>query len=81
MNQVHFTGQAESAKKTILDIYELSKRILGTTIEVLSAKRGATVVFYLLKSQRTLRLCGEKQFFNLGILAHFRQFKFSVVRF
>ena len=35
---------AESAKKTILDINELSKRILGTAIEVLIVKRGATVV-------------------------------------
>jgi hypothetical protein len=34
-----------------------------------------TVVFHLLISLRTLRLCGEKQVFNLGILgnlAHFR---------
>jgi len=59
---------AESAKKKLYWIlYELSKRILGTAIEVLSVKRGATAVFYLLKSQRTLRLCGEKRFFNLGI--------------
>ena len=35
---------AESAKKTILDLNELSKRILGTAIEVLIVRRGATVV-------------------------------------
>jgi hypothetical protein len=52
---------AKNAKKTILAINELNKRILGTAIEVLSVKRGATVVFYLLNPQRTLRLCGEKQ--------------------
>ncbi len=68
-----FPGEAQRTQsKTILCKNELSKRILGTAIEVLSVKRGTTVVFYLLKS---LRLCGEKHIFNLGILgnlAHFR---------
>jgi hypothetical protein len=62
--------------KTILCKNELSKRILETAIEVLSVKRGATVVFYLLKSLRSLRLCGD---INLGIpvtLAHFRHLLF-----
>jgi len=35
---------AESAKKTILDINALNKRTLGTAIEVLIVRRGATVV-------------------------------------
>jgi len=42
----HGAGRdAESAKKTILDKNELSKRILGTAIEVLIVRREATVVF------------------------------------
>ena len=40
-----YRRDAESAKKTILDINELSKRILGTAIEVLIVRREATVVF------------------------------------
>jgi hypothetical protein len=61
MQKLKVTAEAQRTQsKIILCKNELSKRILGTAIEVLSVKRGATVVFYLLKSQRTLRLCGEK---------------------
>jgi len=65
-----FTAETQRAhSKTIVDIHALSKRILGTAIEVVSVKRGNSF-FYLLQSQRTLRLCGEKPFFNLGILGN-----------
>jgi len=40
------TFTAESAKKIILDINELSKRILGLTIEVRSVTIEETVVFF-----------------------------------
>ena len=76
--QLKSTAEAQRGQREpLLDINELSKRILGTAIDVLIVRRRATVVFYLLKSQRTLRLCGEKQVFYLGILgilAHFRHF-------
>jgi len=52
------TAEAQRAKsKSIADINELNKKILGTAIEVLSAKREATVVFFT--------------FYNLGVLCVF----------
>ena len=42
--ETRLTFTAEGAGKTILDINALSKRILGTAIEVLIVRRGATVV-------------------------------------
>jgi hypothetical protein len=56
-------------------MHELSQIILGTAIEALRVTGGTTVVFYLLKPQRTLRLCGEKQVFKFRHSRHFSSFK------
>jgi hypothetical protein len=59
MQKLKVTAETQKAQsKTILCKNALNKRILGTAIEVLSVKKGATVVFYLLNPQRTLLLCG-----------------------
>jgi hypothetical protein len=55
--------------KPILDINELSKKILGTAIEVLSVKRGATFVFLPFKALAyfaSLRLKTSLNLFVLG---------------
>ena len=53
---------AKSAKKIILNINALNKRILSIAIEVLNEKKGATVVLSLLTLSA---LCGEKQVVKL----------------
>ena len=74
MNQVHFTGQAETVRtqsKSIADINELSKRILGTAIEVLSVESGAAVIFLPFKTLAFFAVRNKFEFvfyvFYLGI--------------